>query len=98
MTRRLTTAVVFVLLALACAGFVRLNGAPARIDLYFGRVNPSIGQALIAVFVLGWGAGLAGALAWIGRLARERVQLERALRLAEGEVRTLRAIAPAHAR
>jgi hypothetical protein len=98
MTRRLSISVVFVLVALACAGFVRLNGAAARIDLYFGSVSPSVGKALVAAFVLGWGAGLAGALAWIGRLARERVQLERALRLAEGEIRTLRAIAPAHAR
>ena len=98
MLRRLALALLFVLVALICAGFVRLNGAPTQVDLYFGIVPVSVGQALIGAALLGWLAGMAGALAWSLGLVRERRALARALRLAEGELRTLRAIAPAHAR
>jgi uncharacterized integral membrane protein len=98
MLRRLTLAFFFVLLALLCAGFVRLNGAATQVDLYGSVVAASVGEALIVAFLAGWAAGVAGALLWIARLKRERRELARALRLAEGEVRTLRAVAPAHAR
>lgn len=98
MLRRLTFAFFFVLLALVCAGFVRLNGAATQVDLYFAALPASVGQALIAAFLAGWLAGVGGALLWVLRLARERRELARALRLAEGEVRTLRAVQPAHAR
>jgi hypothetical protein len=98
MTRRLTTAILYALLALAAAGFVRLNAEPVRVDLYYAAVGASAGQALVAAFAAGWAAGLAGALAWVLRLLRERTRLERSLALAEAELRTLRATAPAHAR
>ena len=98
MLRRLTLALLFVVLALVCAGFVRLNGAATRVDLYFGVVAPSVGEALIGALLLGWLAGLAGALGWGLRLVREQRALARSLRLAEGELRALRAAAPAHAR
>ncbi len=98
MLRRLALAFLLVLTALVAAGFVRQNGAGADVDLYFGVVPATLGQALVAAFLLGWLAGLATAVAWVRRLARERRELMRALRLAEGEVRSLRAVAPAHAR
>ena len=98
MLRRLTLAFLFVLLALVCAGFVRVNAAPTRVDLYFAALRTTAGQALAAAFVLGFGVGLAAAGLALLRLARERGELARALRLAEGEVRTLRAVAPSHAR
>ena len=98
MFRRLTLALLFVLLALAAAGFVRLNRAPAIVDLYAVAVPVTVGEALVAAFLAGWIAGLIGALVWIARLARERRALARALKLAEGEARTLRALAPSHAR
>ena len=98
MTRRLVTAILFVLLALVCAGFVRLNNGSLSIDYYFSTSNTTAGRALVVAFVVGWLVGLAGALAWALKLGRERVALARALRLAEGEVRTLRATQPAHAR
>ena len=98
MTRRLTAAFVFALLALACAGFVRLNRAPLELDLYLRVLRTSAGQALIVAFIVGWVAGLAAALGWVRRLVRERGRLERALSLAEREARTLRATLPSHAR
>ncbi|GEM_PF-6575175 len=98
MTRRLLAAIVFVLLALLCAGFVRLNRTPVDIELFFSRSGTSLGRALVVAFVCGWLVGAAGGLAFALRLTRERSALARALRLAEGEVRTLRATQPAHAR
>lgn len=98
MTRRLVAAILFILLALLCAGFVRLNTAPARIELIVANVGATLGQALVAAFVVGWLAGVAGALSFAVKLARERSALAKALRLAEGEVRTLRATQAAHAR
>jgi hypothetical protein len=98
MLRRLTLAFFFVLLALVCAGFVRLNGVATQVDLLLAVVPATVGQALVVAFLAGWLAGVGGALLWVARLARERRELARALRLAEGEIRTLRAVAPAHAR
>ena len=98
MLRRLTIAFFLVLLALFCAGFVRLNGATVEVDLFLAVLPATVGQALVAAFLLGTLAGVAGALGWVARLARERRELARALRLAEGEIRSLRAVAPAHAR
>ena len=98
MTRRLVAAILFVLLALLCAGFVRLNTLPTRVELFVTSLTASVGQALVVAFVVGWVVGLLGALSFALRLARERSALHKALRLAEGEVRTLRATQPAHAR
>lgn len=98
MLRRLTIAFFLVLLALFCAGFVRLNGAATQVDLFLAVLPATVGQALVVAFLAGFATGVAGALLWVLRLARERRELARALRLAEGEIRTLRAVAPAHAR
>ena len=98
MTRRLIAAILFVVLALVCAGFVRLNNGTLTVEYFFSTSNTTAGRALVVAFVAGWLVGLAGALAWARRLARERATLVKALRLAEGEVRTLRATQPAHAR
>ena len=98
MTRRLVSAILFVLLALICAGFVRLNNGTLRIEYFFSTSNTTAGRALVVAFVSGFLVGLAGALAWALRAARERAALAKALRLAEGEARTLRATQPAHAR
>ena len=98
MFRRLLQVLSFALLALLCAGFVRLNSTATELDLYFARLPVSVGEALVGALLVGWLVGLAGALAWLRAFARERAELRRALRLAEGEVRTLRAVAPSHAR
>ena len=98
MTRRLVAAILFILLALLCAGFVRLNTLPTRVELAFASVPSTVGEALVIAFVVGWIAGALGALSFALKLVRERSALAQALRLAEGEVRTLRATQPAHAR
>ena len=98
MFRRLFQVLSFCLLALLCAGFVRLNATATSLDLYFARESVTLGQALVGAVLLGWVVGLAGALASIAALARERAALKRSLRLAEGELQTLRAVAPTHAR
>jgi len=97
MFRRLLTVFLFIVLALLCPGFVRLNATPTQLDLYFASLPVSVGEALIGALLIGWLVGLAGALAWIWRLKREAGEIRRALRLAEGEARTLRALAPSHA-
>lgn len=98
MTRRLLYAVGFAVLALLAAAFVRLNPTPVTLDLFFAPATASAGQVFVLAFAFGWIVGIAGALGWVGRIARERVRLERALSLAEAEARTLRATAPSHAR
>ena len=98
MLRRLFQVLSFAVLALVCAGFVRLNATPTELDLYFTRLPASVGEALVGAVLVGWLVGLAGALAWMRAQARARAELARALRLAEGELRTLRAVAPSHAR
>jgi uncharacterized integral membrane protein len=98
MFRRLLQVLSFAVLALLCAGFVRLNATATELDLYFTRLPASVGEALVGAVLVGWLVGLAGALAWIRALAREREELRRSLKLAEGEVRTLRAVAPSRAR
>ena len=98
MLRRLSLALVFVVLTLACAGFVRLNAAPVPVDLYAAVWQGTIGRALLTAFGAGLVVGAALATGSVVRLTRERRDLRRALRLAEGEIKTLRAVAPAHAR
>ena len=46
MTRRLLSAIALILLALACAAFVRVNAAPIEIDLFADSVRLPVGQAL----------------------------------------------------
>ena len=98
MFRRLLQVLSFTVLALICAGFVRLNATPTELDLYFARLPLTVGEALVGAVLVGWLVGLAGALAWLRALTRERADLKRALTLAEGEARTLRAVAPSPAR
>jgi len=98
MLRRLVLTFLFLLLALASAGFVRLNGAPLSLDLYATVLHAGTGSVLILTFAAGFGLGLLSALRWLSREARERRRLARELRLAEGELRTLRTLAPTHAR
>jgi uncharacterized integral membrane protein len=98
MTRRLLSAISLVLVALVCAAFVRANATPVELDVFAALIRPSAGQAVVGAFVAGWLVGTLGALRSVWRLGRERVQLRRALKLAEAEARTLRATAPAHAR
>ncbi len=98
MLRRLTLVFFLLLLALVCAGFVRLNGAAVPVDLFFAVIPATLGAALVVAFLAGWLMAVLGALFWVTRLARERRELARALRLAEGEIKSLRSMAPAHAR
>jgi uncharacterized integral membrane protein len=98
MFRRLALTFLFLVLALLCAGFVRQNGAPVPVDLYVAVVAAPLGEALIVALLAGGLAGTLGSYLWVRRLRRERRELARQLRLAEGEVRTLRAVQPAHAR
>ena len=97
MSRRLLLLTAFILAALCCAAFIRLNPYPVELELGVSRLSLSAGQALAVAFLIGWAAGLVAGIGWISRLARERSRLRQALRLAEADARTLRAIAPSHA-
>jgi hypothetical protein len=97
MSRRLLLLTAFIIAALCCAAFIRLNPYPVVLELGVTRYQLSAGQALAITFLIGWAAGLVAGIGWINRLARERARLRQALRLAEADARTLRAIAPSHA-
>jgi uncharacterized integral membrane protein len=98
MLRRLSLALLFVIVTLGCAVFVRLNASAVAVDFYLAVWPATIGRALIAAFGVGLIVGAALAISSVLRLTRERRDLKRALKLAEGEIKTLRAVAPAHAR
>ena len=94
MTRRLLLTLAFLVTALCCAALVRANPRWVDVDLAFGSLEAPLGQALAVAVLVGWACGVVAAAGWTWRAARDRARLQRQLRLAEAEVRTLRAIAP----
>ena len=70
--------------------FTNINPGEVQLDLAFSVIQTSIPMAFTATFILGWIFGLACASAFIIRLANERRQLRKALRISESEVSGLR--------
>jgi hypothetical protein len=81
-------ALVFLLGAVVVA----VNAERLRVDVLFTRIELTAGQWLIIAFTLGWAAGVAAAWRFVRRLTTERADLRRNLRLAEAELRNLRAV------
>ena len=71
---------------------VAVNAERLRVDVLFTRIELTTGQWLIIEFALGWAAGVAAAWRFVRRLTTERADLRRNLRLAEAELRNLRAV------
>ncbi len=69
-----------------------VNDGRLRVELLFGEVELTSGQWLVIAFLLGWGAGVGAAWRFVRRLTSERAELRRNLRLAEAELKNLRAV------
>ena len=83
--------VVLVVLTLG-AGFASLNEGQVTLDYYFGRVETPLPMALLGSLGIGLLLGfVAGLTLWAGA-RREAAALRRAARLAQEEVKNLRAI------
>ena len=80
--------VVFLLGAVVAA----VNDERLRVDVLFAGIELTTGQWLVIAFVIGWLAGVFTAWRFVRRLTTERADLRRNLRLAEAELRNLRAV------
>jgi len=69
-----------------------VNDGRLRVELLFGEVELTTGQWLVIAFLLGCGAGVGAAWRFVRRLTGERAELRRNLRLAEAELKNLRAV------
>jgi hypothetical protein len=81
-----------VLAFLLGAVIVAVNSERLRVDVLFTRIELSTVQWLVIAFLLGWAAGVVAAWRFVRRLTTERADLRRNLRLAEAELRNLRAV------
>jgi H+/Cl- antiporter ClcA len=94
--RKILYALLAAVLVGAVAVFAYMNPEPLRLDVGFVELE-SVSLALFAVcvFALGWLAGLASAAFALLRSASERRRMQKDLRIAETELRTLRSL-PIH--
>lgn len=73
--------------------FAYSNPSPVAIDVGVARFeNVSLALFAVCVFALGWLAGILSAGFALMRMAGERRRMQRDLRIAEAEVRTLRSL------
>lgn len=89
--------VLYTLVALglicAIAVFAYSNPDPLSIDIGFVRLDDvSVALFAVCVFALGWLAGLLSAGFALFRMAAERRRMQRDLKVAEAELRTLRSL------
>ena len=84
----LITVVAFLLGAVVAA----VNDERLRVDVLFAEIELTTGQWLVIAFVIGWLAGVFAAWRFVRKLTGERADLRRNLRLAEAELRNLRAV------
>lgn len=90
--RRAGYILVGVLVFLLGALIVAVNEEGLRVELLFAEIELTTGQWLVIAFLIGWLAGVGAAWRFVRRLATERADLRRNLRLAEAELRNLRAV------
>jgi uncharacterized membrane protein YciS (DUF1049 family) len=83
---------IAVLAFLLGAVVVAVNSDALRVDVLLARIELTTGQWLVIAFALGWGAGVLAAWRFVRKLTTERADLRRNLRLAEAELRNLRAL------
>jgi uncharacterized integral membrane protein len=69
-----------------------VNSERLRVDVLFTQIELTTGQWLVIAFVIGWLAGVFAAWRFVRQLTGERADLRRNLRLAEAELRNLRAV------
>lgn len=90
--RRAVYILIGVLVFLLGAVIVAVNEDGLRVELLFAEIELTAGQWLVIAFVVGWVAGVGAAWRFVRRLAAERADLHRNLRLAEAELKNLRAV------
>jgi uncharacterized integral membrane protein len=83
---------VIVLVFLLGAVVAAVNIERLRVDVLFAEIELTTGQWLMIAFVIGWLAGVFAAWRFVRKLTTERADLRRNLRLAEAELRNLRAV------
>jgi uncharacterized integral membrane protein len=83
---------VIVLVFLLGAVVAAVNIERLRVDVLFAEIELTTGQWLMIAFVIGWLAGVCAAWRFVRKLTTERADLRRNLRLAEAELRNLRAV------
>jgi hypothetical protein len=81
-----------VLAFLLGAVIVAVNNERLRVDVLFTHIELTAGQWLVIAFVIGWAGGVFAAWRFVRKLTGERADLRRNLRLAEAELRNLRAV------
>lgn len=81
-----------VLVFLLGAVIVAVNEDRLRVEVLFAEIELTTGQWLVIAFLVGWVAGVGAAWRFVRRLATECADLRRNLRLAEAELKNLRAV------
>ena len=90
MVRNLIFFLVLMGILLLATVFAALNPGPIDLDVVVTRIEIQKSLALILAFGFGWLFGLLCAAIGLIRSINDRRRLRKALRLAEGEVSTLR--------
>jgi putative membrane protein len=75
---------------LAAVVFASINPAPLSVDLAFTQVETTTSLAILSFFAAGWVFGILCVAFFLLKMATERRQLRKSLRLAEAEVTSLR--------
>ena len=80
------------LLFLIALSFMAINSGDVAIDYYFGRLDLPLSLLLVITLAVGAACGLLAGLGYALRQKREIGRLRRAQRLAEEELKNLRAL------
>jgi putative membrane protein len=89
MVRYLIFGVLLVVFLIALV-FAMVNGDPVTLNLAFTEVETITSLAMLSFFAVGWLFGMLCVAIFLLKMAAERRQLRKSLRLAEAEVTSLR--------
>ena len=81
---------ILVIVFLMAVVFASVNSDPVTLNLAFTEFTTTVSLAMLGFFAAGWLFGVACLVFFVLKLATERRQLRKALRLAESEVTSLR--------
>lgn len=81
---------ILIIVFLIAVIFASVNSGELTLDLAFTEVRTTVSIAMLSFFAAGWFFGVACISFFVLKLATERRQLRKSLRLAEAEVTSLR--------
>jgi uncharacterized integral membrane protein len=81
---------ILLIVFLIAVVFASVNSGELTLDLAFTEVDTTVSLAMLSFFAAGWLFGVACVTFFVLKLAGERRQLRKSLRLAEAEVTSLR--------